>query len=306
MALPPDADLFRVPIGTSARMHVARYGYGGHQIVLVHGFATSSFLWRHVGPMLAVAGCAVHVPDLFGYGESDRPFDADFGLGAQSTYLDSAFTALQIERATVVGVDIGALVALRLAYDRPDRVHRLVLVGPPPLSDLAGPEIRELQRDTAKYALQLSHGLFGAAALLRPFLSGGVDDQRYMPDALMGRYLASYIGADGANHLLALAAALTQQDFEDLELGRLTQRTLVVRGTRDRWCTRPIAEDYADRIPHGHYQHVDEVGHLVPEEDPQSLSRLILALARTSEVDDAPVEGAEERSTVVVRNFGES
>ena len=286
-------------------MHVARYGYGGDPVVLVHGFATSSFLWRHVGPMLAVAGCAVHVPDLFGYGESDRPFDADFGLGAQSAYLDSAFTALQIEKALVVGVDVGALVALRLAYDRPDRVNRLVLVGPPPLSDLAGPEIRELQRDTAKYALQLSHGLFGAAALLRPFLSGGVDDQRYMPDALLGRYLAPYLGADGANHLLALAAALTQEDFEDLDLAGVTQRTLVVRGTRDRWCTRPIAEDYADRMPHGHYQHVDEVGHLVPEEDPQSLSRLILAFARTSDSHARPLAAAEERSTVVVRNFGE-
>ncbi len=305
MLLPPDADLFRVPIGTGARMHVARYGYGSEHIVLIHGFATSSFLWRHVGPMLAVAGCLVHAPDLFGYGESDRPFDADFGLGAQSAYLDSAFTALQIEKATVVGVDIGALVALRLAYDRPDRVHRLVLVGPPPLSDLAGPEIRELQRDTARYALQLSRGLFGAAALLRPFLTGGVDDQRDMPDALIGRYLAPYLGSDGANHLLALAAALAQDDFEDLELKRVAQRTLVVRGTRDRWCTRPIAEDYADRLSRGRYQHVDEVGHLVPEEDPQSLARLILAFARTSEGDNDSSEVEEERSTVVVRNFGE-
>jgi pimeloyl-ACP methyl ester carboxylesterase len=306
MHLPQDADVFRVPIGTSARMHVARYGYGGDQVVLLHGFATSSFLWRHVGPMLAVGGCSVHVPDLFGYGQSDRPFDADFGLGAQSTYLDSAFTALQIEQATVVGVDIGALVALRLAYDRPDRVRRLVLVGPPPLSDLAGPEIRELQRDTAKYALRLSHGLFGAAALLRPFLSGGVDDQRYMPDALIGRYLAPFLGSDGANHLLTLAGALTPEDFEDLEIERIYQRTLVVRGTRDRWCTRPIAEDYGDRLPHAHYRVVEEVGHLVPEEDPHNLSRLILALARTSELDEEPEVTSEERSPVVVRNFGEA
>ena len=85
----------------------------------------------------------------------------------------------------------------------------------------------------------------------------------------------------------------------------MTQRTLVLRGTRDRWCTRPIAEDYADRMPHGHYQHVDEVGHLIPEEDPQSLSRLILAFARTSESDMGTAEAEEERSTVVVRNFGE-
>ncbi len=284
---------------------MARYGYGGENVVLVHGFATSSFIWRHVGPMLAVAGMAVHAPDLFGYGESDRPFDADFGLGAQATYLDSAFTALQIERATVVGVDIGALVALRLAYDRPDRVRRLVLVGPPPLSDVAGPEIRELQRDTAKYALQLSHGLFGAATLLRPFLLGSVDDQSRMSDALVGRYLAPYLGSDGANHLLALASSITQEDFEDIDLKRVTQRTLVVRGTRDRWCTRALAEEYAAEVAVGHYQHVDEVGHLVPEEDPQSLARIVLAFARTPDAGENGLEASEERSVAVLRNLGE-
>ena len=40
-----------------------------------------------------------------------------------------------------------------------------------------------------------------------------------------------------------------------------------------------VAEDYGDRLPHAHYRVVEEVGHLVPEEDPHNLSRLILALA---------------------------
>jgi pimeloyl-ACP methyl ester carboxylesterase len=283
MLLPADADLFRVPLGTGASMHVARYGYGDDPIVLLHGFGTSSFLWRHVGPLLAVQGARAFALDLFGYGESDRPFDAEFGLDAQSDYLDAAMTALQLQRATVVGMDVGALVALRLAFDRPERVFRLVMVGPPPMSDLAGPEIRELQRDTAKYALRLSRGLFGAEALLRPFLQSSVADQANMPWRLFGRYLAPYLGADGANHLLALAGALREEDFADVDLKRIRQRTLVVRGTRDRWCSRAVAEGYADEIPRGMYQHVDEVGHLVPEEDAGTLSRLILAFVRTRE-----------------------
>ncbi|MCC6319738.1 MAG: alpha/beta hydrolase [Gemmatimonadaceae bacterium] len=283
MLLPADADLFRVPLGTGASMHVARYGYGDDAIVLLHGFGTSSFLWRHVGPLLAVQGARAFALDLFGYGESDRPFDAEFGLDAQSGYLDAAMTALQLQRATVVGVDVGALVALRLAFDRPERIYRLVLVGPPPLEDLAGPEIRELQRDTARYALRLSRGLFGAESLLRPFLEGSVANPERMPWKLLGRYLAPYLGADGATHLLALAGALREEEFEDLDLRRLRQRTLVVRGTRDRWCSRTIAEQYAELIPRAIYQAVDEVGHLVPEEDAASLARLILAFVRTRE-----------------------
>jgi pimeloyl-ACP methyl ester carboxylesterase len=285
-----DHDAFRLPVASGAHLSVARYGYGGDPIVLLHGFGTSSFLWRRVGPLIAVSRASAYAIDLLGYGESDRPFDGDFSLVAQASYVDSAMTALQLSRATVVGIDEGALVGLRLAYDRPDRVFRLALIGPPPLEDVAGPEIRELQRDTARYALQLSRGLFGASPLLRPFLEGAVSDPATMPPALFGRYLAPFVGADGASHLLALAGAISETDVEDIVLERVRQRTLVVRGTRDRWCTKSIAQDFADRIPLGHYEHVDEVGHLVPEEDPETLSQLLVAFVRTAESDSHLME----------------
>lgn len=283
--LPADADLFRIPLVTGASLHVARYGYGDEPVVLVHGFGTSTFLWRHVGPLLAVQGMRVFAVDLLGYGESDRPFDADFGLDAQSGYLDAAMTALELQRATVVGMDVGALAALRLAHDRPERVWRLVMVGPPPLNDIAGPEIRELQRDTARYALRLTRGMFGSLSLLRPFLEDSVVARSDMPWQLVGRYAVPFLGTEGTSHLLALAGALREEEFADLDLRRITQRTLVTRGTRDRWCTRGVAEAYAGGVSRGIYQPVEEVGHLVPEEDPATLARLIQAFVRTRDDD---------------------
>ena len=88
----PDADLLRIPVGPGS-MHVDRYGHGGTPIVLLHGFGTSCFLWRTVGPALASARHTAYGVDLFGYGESDRPFDAEFGIAAQAEYLDRALTA---------------------------------------------------------------------------------------------------------------------------------------------------------------------------------------------------------------------
>ena len=85
-----------------------------------------------------------------------------------------------------------------------------------------------------------------------------------------------------------------EEEVADIELKGVTQRTLVVRGTRDRWCTRSVAEEYADDIPRGHYEHVDEVGHLVPEEDPQTLSRLIAAFVKTPESHDPTPERSEK------------
>jgi len=261
-------------------MHVERYGYGGAPVVLLHGFGTSAFVWRHVGPMLAVRQTTAFAMDLFGYGESDRPFDADFGVRSQADYVDRALTALQLPSVTLVGMDIGSAIALRLAFDRPDRIDRLVLVGPPSLDDVPGPEIRELQRDTARYALRLSRGLFGASALLTPFLEESVASLRHMPPVLIGRYLSSYLGRDGANHLLALAGALEVDEMEDLRLEGVTADTLVVRGTRDRWCTRVMAEAYVEALPRARYEHVDEVGRLVPEEAPEELVDLVTRFAR--------------------------
>jgi len=53
VSVPSDPDIFRVPVGPGA-MHVERFGFGGTPVVLLHGFGTSAFLWRHVAPMLAV------------------------------------------------------------------------------------------------------------------------------------------------------------------------------------------------------------------------------------------------------------
>lgn len=295
MSVPSDPDIFRVPVGPGA-MHVERFGYGGTPVVLLHGFGTSAFLWRHVGPMLAVRQCTAFAIDLFGYGESDRPIDADFGVRAQADFLDRALTALQLPTVVVVGMDIGGAVALRLAVDRPERVSKLVLLGTPPLAEIPGAAIRELQRETARYALRLSRGLFGASSLLTPFLEEAVAFPDHMPPALVGRYLAPYLGREGANHLLALAGALEEDDLEDLDVSEVRQPTLVVRGTRDRWCTKAAAEAYADGVPSARYQHVEEVGRLVPEEAPAELAALVSQFCRGTR--------AGERSTNIARNFG--
>src|SRR5690242_21911237 len=45
----------------------------GRPVVLLHGFPDSGRLWRHQVPALAGAGFQVIVPDLRGYGRSDKP-----------------------------------------------------------------------------------------------------------------------------------------------------------------------------------------------------------------------------------------
>ena len=197
----------RIPVGAGA-LHVERLGRAGPGVVLLHGFGTCAFLWRAVAPVLADAGCTVVSVDLLGHGESDRPPEAAFGMWAQAEYLERALTALRLPAVTVVGQDFGALVALQLAAQYPRRVQRLGLLEPLDLDDLPGAAIRSLQRASALSALS-ANTLFGARPLLEPLLLAGVSDPLRMPERLVLRYLAPFVGQGGAADLLRLASSVT-------------------------------------------------------------------------------------------------
>lgn len=270
-----DADLLRIPVGPGS-MHVERYGHGGAPILLVHGFGTCSFLWREIGPVLATASRTAFAVDLFGYGESDRPFDAQYGIAAQSDYLDRALTALRLSRATVVGIDLGGAIAMHLAYNRPERVERLVLVNPIAFDDVPADDIKTMQRNTGRFAFRISRGVLGAAPLMRELLERSVANPEHMPDALVARYLAPYVGQDGVNHLLALGRAVDDDDLADVDLTQLDCPTLVVWGDQDPFVTPKLGDRLADTIPGSRLVRLPGTGRLVPEEAPDTLTNMIL------------------------------
>lgn len=262
-------------------MHVERYGHGGSPVVLLHGFATSSFVWRQVAPLIAQANHTAFAIDLFGHGESDRPFDADFGIAAQAEYLDRALTALRIGRASaLVGLDLGAAVALRFAALRPERLMRLVLVNPIALDEVPAGDVAALQRGAARYALRVSRSVLGAAPIFTELLRESVADPDHMPDRLVARYLAPYVGRDGVAHLLALARSIRESELDEVALGELKVPTLVIFGEADRWVEERLPERLINAIPDSRLSRLPNVGRLVPEDAPEKLSELILAFLR--------------------------
>lgn len=274
------ADVLRVPVGPGA-MHVERFGHGGTAVILIHGFGTSSFLWRNIAPAITDAGHTAYAIDLFGHGESDRPYDADFGIAAQSEYLDAAMTALRVARGIIVGVDIGGDVALRLAATRPERVEKLVLINTPAFDELPARDITQMQRSTAKFAFRTTRGVLGAAPLIEGVLKGSVSDpEQRMPMKLIARYLAPFAGRDGVNHLLALASSITGDDLEDVDLKTIHVPALIVWGEADEWVDAKMADRLVNALPDGRLVRLPGIGRLVPEESPDQMSELLLDFMR--------------------------
>jgi pimeloyl-ACP methyl ester carboxylesterase len=288
------ADVLRVPVGPGA-VHVERYGHGGVPIVLLHGFGTCTFLWRYVAPILAEAGHTAYAIDLFGHGESDRTPDADFGISAQAEYLDAAMTALRLARATIVGVDLGGDVALRLAATRTDRVAKLVLINVPAYDELPARDIGVMQRSTARFALRVTRGILGATTLLQPLLEGSVAQPEHMPTRLLARYLAPFAGRDGVSHLLTLGAAIRRSDIEDLDLSDVRAPTLIIRGDHDEWLSRDIASRLAVDIPRATLNRIAGVARLIPEESPDNLAEQLLQFVGSA---DAVAEFRPSASTI--------
>jgi pimeloyl-ACP methyl ester carboxylesterase len=99
----------------------------GPPVVLLHGFPDSGRLWRHQVPALADAGFQVIVPDLRGYGRSDKPEAVEaYSLMHIAGDVLAILDDLNAGRAHVVGHDWGAALAWALASFRPDAVDHLV------------------------------------------------------------------------------------------------------------------------------------------------------------------------------------
>ena len=99
----------------------------GRPVVLLHGFPDSGRLWRHQVRALADAGFMVIVPDMRGYGTSDKPADvAAYNMLFLVSDIGAVLDHAGVERAHVVGHDWGAAVAWVLASVAPERVDHLV------------------------------------------------------------------------------------------------------------------------------------------------------------------------------------
>lgn len=98
----------------------------GLPVVLVHGIPTSPALWRHVMPRLA--GMRVLALEMTGYGDSvEAGEERDISVGAQADRLSAWLDHLGIDRAVLVGHDLGGGVVHIAAVRRPELCAGLLI-----------------------------------------------------------------------------------------------------------------------------------------------------------------------------------
>ena len=97
-------------------------------VLLLHGEPTWGYLYRRMIPALVAAGYRVVVPDLIGFGRSDKPIDRSaYTYAGHVAWMRSFVEELGLAGVTLFGQDWGGLIGLRLAAENPDRFANIVL-----------------------------------------------------------------------------------------------------------------------------------------------------------------------------------
>lgn len=155
-----DADERGRVVAATVEMAYRAYGDDDNPaVLLLHGSPGDSRIFEGLGPMLAEAGYRVIVPDLPGFGYSDR-WLPDYSNRAHARYVNDLMDTLDIDSAHLVGFSMSGGVVLNLYDLYPDRVQTLIL--------FAAIGIQEGEGSGDYYFEHLKYGL-GYAALVGGF-----------------------------------------------------------------------------------------------------------------------------------------
>jgi pimeloyl-ACP methyl ester carboxylesterase len=246
-------------------LHHTRYGATGPAVVLLHGLGSSSADWPEQRAALGT-GYRLIAVDLPGHGASPLP------AGPLTIERMAADVAALLERlgeapAHVVGLSLGACVALRLALCAPARVRSLTLVNPFARVQLGGPG------DLARLGLRLA--LLGTAPMSR--VAAHVA-RRLFPWPEQQELYASAVASLAATPRAAYFAsmrALARFDARG-QLCAIRQPTLVVTGDRDTSVPLAAKLALAAAIPRARLLVVPGSGHATPHDQPQVFNRAVL------------------------------
>ena len=267
----------------------------GPPVLLWHGFLGTSHTWRKVAPLLAARGCAVLVPDMRGYGDSDKPAGPE---GYDGLGLVGDFRALVHETGfgggrpiTLVAHDMGVNPATLWAHAYPDEVAALCLMEEPVLlADVLAkfiaytPEgtkrgglwfwMMALAPDTAEQLVGNGHE--------RAFLQWNYDhyaaDPAAIEPAAVDEYLRSFAAPGGVAGAFGVYRSVPRSAEQTAPLARdkLRAPVLALGGEASMGAAMgEMAKLVAERVE---ASVLPGCGHFIPEEQPEELVRRLAAL----------------------------
>ena len=279
------------------RVHYLDEGPGdGDPILLLHGQPTWGYLFRTMIPVLTQAGHRVIVPDMAGFGRSDKPISKyDYSYPLHIEMMSELITRLDLREATFFGQDWGGLVGLRVVAALPDRFARVVVSNTGlisasgiqsmiayPLLKLAvwweGPMSYEEMRERRSFRSWIAYSYYGTDLAVDKLMRdmGGITDPQiiagYEAPYPSGKYKA---GAQIFPYLIPSQLSENEEAWHDVF--EKWNKPFLVAFTDGDPVTSPtdFAEQFETRVPGASRVVIKNVGHFVQEEVGPQLAELM-------------------------------
>jgi len=260
-------------------LHLNEVG-SGPPLVMLHGSGPGATSWSNFKGNLPALSQHFRVlaVDQPGYGLSDKPpFSRDDSVfRVTSRALAGLLDELDIEQADFVGNSLGGANALRFALDHPDRVRRMVLMGPGGAAvNLFSPPLSE--------GFKLLRAFYGAEnptrEQLEAFVRIMVFDQSLITEELIDERYRSAIDPeqlDGARRVQRSMDELPEEDQLWRYLHKVKHPVLMTWGRDDRVLPLDMAIFAMRRMPNAHLHVFPKCGHWAQVEHQKAFDRLTI------------------------------
>jgi pimeloyl-ACP methyl ester carboxylesterase len=246
----------------------------GPPVVLLHGWPTSSFLWRNVIPEIAGRNRVI-APDLPGFGASSKPLDRRYDFELFEAAIDGLLAELGVEEVALAGHDLGGPIAVHWTLRNPDRVGALALLNTLLYPDF-DPSVIEF---VTALSTPESRERFTSPEGLRDAVRVGLADEANLTDEVVEGVVAPFADADSRRALAAAGIQLRPEGFTEIAEGlpSLRMPVSVVYGARDRLLldVAETMERLQRDVPQATVTALPECGHFLQEEAPDEVGRLL-------------------------------
>jgi haloalkane dehalogenase len=246
----------------------------GPAVLLLHGWPTSSHLWREVMKPIARHRRAVAI-DLPGFGASDKPLDRRYDFDLFERVLDGVTSKLDIQEMGLVVHDISGPIGVRWALHNPTRVTKLAL-----LNTLL--YIDELPEAAAEVVAALAnperHDRFTSPAGLERMMRDGMAAPSHLTPEMLAAVLEPFEDEPSRRALAAAGTQLSPQAMVELarRIPELKLPVRVIYGVHDPLL--PVAQGFARLkrdLPQTVVTPLDSCGHFLQEEAPEEVGALL-------------------------------
>lgn len=259
------------------RLHYLEAGEG-EPVLLLHGWPTSSFLWRHQLEPLAEKGRRAIALDLPGFGRSDKPLDASYSFRFYDRILDGFCAELGLDRLGLAVHDLGGPVGMHWAAGKPERITDLALLNTL-LFKRMSPAVMAFVAMTRVPGVR---SWLSSPAGLRFSMRTGMRDHDMLTDEVMAGVLEPFESKDARKALLKAGHGLHPSGFETIEawLPRIGCPVRIVYGADDRILPdvaktmRKAAEVIPGKVE---TTEIPDCGHFLQEDRPEAVAEHLAA-----------------------------